>query len=127
MDDILQLFLMGCALVFCGIVIHLIIKHKISERSSVIWLGGSFIILLFAGEYHILDKVAKWLNIDYPPSLLFLLSSLILLLSNLYQSIQITKLDSKVKDLSQYLALKEEIEDTQCMNPNCEVGEMNGK
>jgi hypothetical protein len=110
MSDILHLFLILCAVSFCTIVIYLIIKHKISERSSVIWLGGSFIILLFAGEYKIVDKLALWLRIDYPPSLIFLLSSLILLLSNLYQSIQITKLNEKIKDLSQYLALKEEVE-----------------
>jgi hypothetical protein len=110
MSDILQLFLILCAVSFCAIVIYLIIKHKISERSSVIWLGGSFVILLFAGEHKIVDKIALWLRIDYPPSLIFLLSSLILLLSNLYQSIQISKLNEKVKDLSQYLALKEALE-----------------
>jgi hypothetical protein len=126
MSDILQVFLIVCALAFCVIVIRLIIKHKISERSSVIWLGGSLIILLFAGEYQILDKVAKWLSIDYPPSLIFLLSTLVLLLSNLYQSIQITKLNIKIKDLSQYLALKEEIVKEQNKSLG-EVGEMNGK
>lgn len=127
MNDILQIFLIVCALAFCVIVIRLIIKHKISERSSVIWLAGSLIILLFAGEYHIVDKAAEWLNIDYPPSLLFLISTLILLLSNLYQSIQITKLNSKVKDLSQYLALKEEEDRNRILNALSEVGEINGK
>jgi hypothetical protein len=51
------------------------------------------------------DKTAKMFGIAYPPSLLFLLSTLILLLFSLYQTIQITKLSNKVKDISQYLAL----------------------
>jgi hypothetical protein len=107
MDNILQFFLITCALIFCATAISLILKHKLSERSSVIWLGGSLIILLMAGQPQILDKVANFLNIDYPPSLLFLLSTLVLLLSSLYQSIQIAKLNAKIKDISQYIALKE--------------------
>lgn len=108
MGNTLQLFLITCGFVFCLIVITLILKNKISERSSVIWLGGSLIILLMAGQHKILDRVAEFLNIAYPPSLLFLLSTLILLLCSLYQSIQISKLNSKIKDISQYLALIEQ-------------------
>jgi hypothetical protein len=64
------------------------------------------IIFLIAGNPVLLDKAAKLLGVAYPPSLLFLLSTLILLLFSLYQTIQITKLSNKVKDISQYLALK---------------------
>lgn len=105
MNSYLQLFILACALAFlCG-VIWLLLKNKISERFSVIWLAVSLLIFLIAGNPAILDKVANIFGIAYPPSLLFLLSTLLLLLFSLYQTIQISKLTNKVKDISQYLAL----------------------
>jgi hypothetical protein len=111
MANILQLFLISCGLIFCVIVINLIMKNKLNERTSVIWLSGSLLILLMAGQHKLLDTVAAYVDIAYPPSLLFLLSTLILLLTSLYQSIQISKLNGKIKDIAQYLALKGKQED----------------
>lgn len=105
MNSFLQLFLIVCAVAFSFGVVSLLLKNKISERFSVIWLAVSLLIFLIAGNPKILDKAARLLGIDYPPSLLFLLSTLILLLFCLYQTIQITKLSNKVKDISQFLAL----------------------
>ncbi|WP_416828370.1 DUF2304 domain-containing protein [Ectobacillus polymachus] len=105
MNGILQIFVFVCALVFSFVVIRLLLKNRISERNSVIWLGGAIAILLISGNAAFVDHAARWLGIDYPPTLLFLLSTLVLLLFSLYQTIQITKLSSKIKDISQYLAL----------------------
>lgn len=105
MSSYLQLFLIVCAIGFAFCVVTLLLKNKISERFSVIWLAVSLLIFLIAGNPALLDTAAKALGIAYPPSLLFLLSTLILLLFSLYQTIQITKLTEKVKDISQYLAL----------------------
>ncbi|MDF2946174.1 MAG: hypothetical protein K0S51_853 [Bacillales bacterium] len=107
MSYLLQIFLVGCAVIFSAFVIRLLLKNKITERSSVIWLAGTLIILLLAGIPDIVDYFAEILGIDYPPALLFLLSTLVLLLFSLYQTIQITRLTNKIKDISQYLALKE--------------------
>jgi hypothetical protein len=105
MNSFLQIFVIVCAVLFSIIVVSLLLKNKIGERNSVIWLAGTLIILLLAGNPFLLDKAAKGLGITYPPSLLFLLSTMVLLLFSLYQTIQITRLSNKVKDISQYLAL----------------------
>jgi hypothetical protein len=105
MNSFLQVFVIVCAILFSIIVVSLLLKNKIGERNSVIWLAGTLIILLLAGNPFLLDKAAKGLGITYPPSLLFLLSTMVLLLFSLYQTIQITRLSNKVKDISQYLAL----------------------
>jgi hypothetical protein len=105
MNSLLQLFLIVCALLFLSGVVTLLLKNRISERYSVIWLAVSLLIFLIAGNPTLLDKTARMLGIDYPPSLLFLLSTLILLLFSLYQTIQISNLSNKVKDLTQYVAL----------------------
>ncbi|MDP4085001.1 MAG: DUF2304 domain-containing protein [Bacillota bacterium] len=108
MNNMLQIFLLGCTLLFATVVISLLLKNKISERYSVIWLGGAMLIFLISGNLRIVDITAKWLGIAYPPSLLFLFSNLVLLLFSLYQTIQITKLSNKIRDISQYLALEEQ-------------------
>jgi len=108
MSNVLQLFLIGCAILFSIFVIRLLLKNKIGERNSVIWLGGLLVILILAINPTIFDEVANRLGINYPPALLFFLSSLILLTFSLYQTVQITKLTSKIKDISQYLALNYE-------------------
>lgn len=101
----LQIFLVACAILFSIFVIRLLLKNKIGERNSVIWLGGLIVILLISGNPTLFDKVARGLGIHYPPSLLFFLSSIILLTFTLYQTVQITKLSTKIKDISQYIAL----------------------
>lgn len=104
----LQFFLLACGILFCSIVLFLLLKYKINERNSVFWLSGVICILIISGNPKLLDRLAAILGIHYPPSLLFLLSTLVLLLFSLYQTIQITNLNNKLKDLSQYLALHHE-------------------
>jgi hypothetical protein len=101
----LQIFLIGCAILFSVFIIRLLMKNKIGERNSVIWLGGLFVVFLLSSNPTLFDEPARWLGIEYPPTLLFFLSSLTLLTYTLYQTVQITKLSSKIKDISQYLAL----------------------
>ena len=108
MNSMLQIFLIGCAILFSTFVIRLLLKNKIGEKNSVIWLGGLLVILILAINPTLFDEAAKRLGINYPPSLLFFLSALILLTFSLYQTVQITKLSAKIKDISQYLALSHE-------------------
>jgi len=105
MNNMLQFFLIGCAILFSVFIIRLLVRNKIGERNSVIWLGGLFVVFFLSSNPTLFDEPARWLGIEYPPSLLFFLSSLILLTFNLYQTVQITKLSTKIKDISQYLAL----------------------
>ncbi|WP_229677302.1 DUF2304 domain-containing protein [Psychrobacillus lasiicapitis] len=101
----LQIFIIGCAILFATFVISLLLRNKIGERNSVIWLGGLIVILVISSNPSLFDSVARGLGINYPPALLFFLSSLILLTFSLYQTVQITKLSIKIKDISQHIAL----------------------
>lgn len=123
MSNVLQFFLMGCAILFSVFVIRLLLMNKIGERNSVIWLGGLLVILILAINPTLFDKAASRLGINYPPTLLFFLSSLILLTFSLYQTVQITKLTSKIKDISQYLALSHEANQSPTsINPDMDNG-----
>lgn len=118
MNILLKLFLLVTGSSFFFAIIYLLIKNKIYEKYSIVWLGGGFIILFLSGNPRILDRIASYLDITYPPSLLFLLSILVLLWINLYSSIEITKLNKKVKDLTQYISLKESYDSIEEMQSN---------
>jgi hypothetical protein len=105
MNGLVTLFLLLCGIAFFLVVLWLLLKAKINERLSIVWLSGSFLIFLLSGNPKLLDEMAALLGISYPPSLLFLLSTLVLLAIALYQSIQISRLNEKMKELTQYMAL----------------------
>jgi hypothetical protein len=65
-----------------------------------------------------LDVVADWAGVDYPPSLLFLCSFIVLLIVSLYQSMQISQLHAKMKELSQAVALRQPYSDNESYSPN---------
>lgn len=106
MSIVLKLFLFISGLVFTLIALALLFKRRINEFHSIVWLLGFSAILTISANPEWLDHLASLLNIDYPPSLLFLLSNLVLLLLVLYQSVQISKLNEKVKQLAQHISLQ---------------------
>lgn len=102
----LHLFLLFCGFIFFLIILTLLFRHRISEKDSILWLVAGVGILTLSSNVRLLDGMAKWVGVSYPPSLLFLLSTLILLGFHLYQSMQITKLNKKIREITQYVALQ---------------------
>ena len=105
----MNIFLKIIVLLFgiCSVaaVVYLLIKKKINERNSLFWLIGSFIILVIAIIPEAVDFISGILGIDYPPALLFLIAILILFFVNLYHSMQISMLNTKLTELTQYIAI----------------------
>jgi hypothetical protein len=99
----LTIFLLG--VVFVVTVIYLLVRRKISERNSFLWLTGALIILMLSTMPDILIILAQVTGVDYPPTLLFLLSILVVLFILLHQSIQISILQEKCRELAQQLAI----------------------
>ena len=99
----LTIFFLGA--VFVGYVIYLLVKRKIDERNSFFWLAGSLVILALSTMPDIIEIIANLVGVDYPPTLLFVLSILIILFILLYQSIQISMLQARCKELAQHIAI----------------------
>jgi hypothetical protein len=110
MTELLKLFLLVCGLGFAATVVRLLIKKKISERNSIAWMSAAILILFLSAFPQMVDKLAEWLHVSYPPALIFLFSTLVLLLLVLFQSIQISMLNEKLKELAQRVALYQHLE-----------------
>lgn len=107
MNSVLGLFILACGIGFTLTVVFLLLKKKISERNSLAWLAGSVTILILSADPSLLDAAAEKLGIHYPPTLLFLFATLILLIMVLYQSIQISELNEKLRQLAQQVSLQQ--------------------
>ena len=105
MSALLKIFILLCGVAFTGTVFRLLMKRKISERNSILWLCGSLVILILSAAPEILEVLARAVRVDYPPTLLFLFSSLVLLLIVLSQSMQISVLSEQLKELTQHVAI----------------------
>jgi hypothetical protein len=109
------------AVVGCGsgliVIVELIRRGRLKERYALLWLFAGIILLVFSLSRGLLEYVASLVGIYYPPSLLFLLAFLFLLLITLHFSSVISELSEKNKQLAQELALLRQ-EMVECMGPS---------
>jgi hypothetical protein len=104
MDILTVLTVVGSGTVFLA-VIDLIRRGKLKERYSLLWLCASAVLLLFSLSRRLLEFVSHLVGIFYPPSFLFLLAFLFILVIALHFSAVISGLSDQNKRLAQELAL----------------------
>lgn len=107
MNDVLRLTVFCLGFIFALTNGYLLIKRKLTERFSILWLFIFVLIMLISIFPTVLNQVAYLLGVTYPPSLLYLMAILGMLSIMIYQSIQLTVLDQKVRTMSQTLAILE--------------------
>ena len=100
-----QAFSLIGALILFGFVIDFIRRGLLKEKYSVLWLASALAILVLAVRKDLLDRIALFLGVDYPPSLLFLVAFLFVLLIILHFSVVISIFHEKNKILTQELTL----------------------
>ncbi|MBI4949260.1 MAG: DUF2304 domain-containing protein [Deltaproteobacteria bacterium] len=101
----LQIFSIIGSLVLFAIVIDFIRRGLLKEKYSVLWLASAVVIMALSVKKELLDSIAAWLGIAYPPSLLFLVAFIFVLLITLHFSVVISLLHEKNKAIAQELAL----------------------
>jgi hypothetical protein len=111
--DLLKIFaIFGSGSVFF-LVIELIRRGRLKERYSLLWLCASALLLILSLSREVLEYFSHAMGIYYPPSLLFLLAFLFLLLITLHFSVVLSGLSEKNKTLAQEIALlRQEIQGT---------------
>jgi hypothetical protein len=104
MDILNILAIIGSGSIFLG-VIELVRRGKLKEKYSILWLLASLVLFIFSTSRDILVYASALVGIHYPPSFLFLLAFVFLLLITLHFSIVISGLSEKSKKLAQEIAL----------------------
>jgi hypothetical protein len=89
-------------------VIELIRRNKLKEKYSLLWLVSSLVILFFSVSRKALESISLLVGIYYPPSFIFLLAFLFLIVINIHFSTVISVLFERNKNLAQEIALLKE-------------------
>lgn len=104
MDIVKVLAIAGSASVLF-VVFELIRRGRLKERYALLWLFSGMVLLVLSLSRGLLEAIAGWVGIFYPPSLLFLVAFVFLLLITLHFSAVISGLSEKNKVLAQEVAL----------------------
>lgn len=86
-------------------ILEMVRRRKLREEYSILWLSGSFVVLVLSVKQDWLNRLAAAVGIAYPPSLLFLVGMFFIVLILIHFSYTISKLKQMNKQIAQELAL----------------------
>lgn len=109
MDITLRIFIMGTSCLVLFSVINKLIKRQLNESNSILWLFIGILTFLSGFFPDIINQLAFFIGIAYPPTLLFLISTIILMMIVFKNSIDMSKTDAKISEIAITVSiLKEE-------------------
>ena len=92
-------------LVFLVYVFRLIIKGKLREEYSIIWVISAFVLLIFSFWRQGLALLAELLGVYSPPNMIFMIAFFAVMLYLLHLSVVVSKLQENNKAMAQKTAL----------------------
>jgi len=124
MDIALRIFIIAISVFIFFNVIFMLIKRRLDESNSILWLFVSVVILLVGIFPGIIDRAAMLIGIDYQPALLFLVAIIVLFMIVFSCSMAISRMKSEISELAIILSLlKEEIRHLREENDSEDAGE----
>ena len=97
--------LMGIGLAV--LILHLIRRDHLYVMHGLFWALVAAAAAVLGAWPGLIDKLAVLVGISYPPALLLLLASIVLLVKSLHSDIVNTRIERDVRRLNQRLALLE--------------------
>jgi hypothetical protein len=102
-----SVFAVVASMVLLFVVLELIRTRRLQERYALLWLLTGTVMLVLSAWRGGLETIAGTVGISYPPSALFVLGSLFILVVLLHYSTVISRLSDQNTVLAQKLALLE--------------------
>lgn len=103
--DLYQVLSILGSLALFAFVIDFIRRGLLKEKYSVLWLVCTLAIMILSVRKSLLDTIAQHLGVAYPPSLLFMVAFVFVLLIMLHFSVVISIMHEKNKVMAQELSL----------------------
>ena len=103
-----SIFAAIAALILLVVILELVRSRRLQERYALLWVMTSVVLLVFALWRDGLNVIARTVGIAYPPSALFLLGALFILVVLLHYSTVISELAERNLTLAQRIALLEQ-------------------
>ncbi len=107
----LQIIAIVFTIAFMYFIFRLIVKGKLREEYSFVWIICAALLLLFSIWRNGLDVIASLLGIYYAPSLIFIGALFAIIIFLVHLSVVNSKQHKQIKELTQEMALlKEKLE-----------------
>ena len=103
-----RLEVVALALVVCGLIFELVRRRRLMERYAILWLLAGLTVLVLAVWKGLLTTIAHAIGISYPPTVLFAVAFLFVLVMLVHFSIAISRLADRNTMLAQRLALTQQ-------------------
>jgi hypothetical protein len=114
-----SIFAAIAALLLLFVIFELIRSRRLQERYAMLWLLTGIVILILGLWRGLLSTIADAVGIAYPPSALFVLAAIFILLLLLHYSTVISTLSDQNRILAQRLALlQSKLESSQSDRPS---------
>jgi Uncharacterized conserved protein (DUF2304) len=97
----IQIVSITATILFLIIIFRLIIKKRLREEFSVIWILCSLFLNIFAFWRDGIEVLARFFGIYYPPAVIFIMLFMALIVYCLHLSIIISKQKNDIKNLTQ--------------------------
>lgn len=88
-------------------IMWLLRRDHLHAAHGLFWLTVAALAALLGVWPGLVDRLAVWAGIAYPPALLFLVAAIVLLVKALHADIMNTRVEREVRRLNQRLALLE--------------------
>lgn len=95
------------AVVVCGLIFELVRRKHLMERYAILWLLAGVTILVLGLWQGLLTRLSHAVGIYYPPSALFAVAFVFVLVMLVHFSMTISRLSDQNKILAQRVALLE--------------------
>lgn len=86
-------------------ILEMVRRRRLREEYSLLWLATGAVLLILSLSRPLLDVLANAIGIFYPPSALFVVAMMFVLLILLHFSMVITRLTQENKQTAQQIAL----------------------
>lgn len=107
----IQIIAIATSLLFLLYIVRLIIKGKLREEYSIVWIVCTVVLILFSFWRDGLEIMANLLGVYEAPNLIFTGAIFAIFIYLLHLSVVVSKLQSQNKQLAQDIAmLKEKME-----------------
>ena len=101
----IQIIAIAVSLMFLLYIVRLIIKGKLREEYSIVWIVCTVVLIVFSFWRNGLEIIANILGVYQAPNLVFTGAIFAILIYLLHLSIVVSKLHSQNKQLAQDIAL----------------------
>lgn len=107
----IQILAIVGSLLFMLMIARLIMKGKLREEYSIVWLCSTVVLMVFAFWRNGIELIAAALGVYYAPAILFLFAIFAIIIFLVHISVVNSRQHREIKDLAQQVAfLKEELQ-----------------